>query len=710
MSLATKIAKFYLFLFLWGVLAQASAVTLVRMETVMGNIDIELYDDITPNTVANFLGYATTGAYDNTFIHRSAPGFVIQGGGYTLSGEQAQHIPENAPVINEFSKSNLRGTLAMAKLAGDPDSATSEWFFNLADNSGTLDTQNGGFTVFGRVLGDGMDVVDAIAALPRINAGGVLSQLPVRNYAGGTLLAENYVFLNQVILPRVALLPAVMDFGNVGLEYAKEADVRVLNQGVDPLTLGQVAGLDSLAAPFSIVSDTCSSQVLAAGDVCVVRIRFTPTVLGEVSESFDIPSDDADTPSVHVQLRGTGYHPLSLAPADRLQLGGVALGMSATQSLTLENVGGVDLTLYAISLSGADQQEFTLDQGAGCSVLAPAATCEVQVTLTPQTEGVKSAQLDIETDFMEQPKVSLPVVGSGQVPNILLSARALDIGDTLLGGKGGKSLELLNSGSGDLVVSGADITGADAADFQITSNSCSSLAQLQQCSIGIEFHPQRTGPHTATLVVNSNDPDKPASEATLTGFGRDAWNEVTLETGSGSVRLVAPINTALLDVARIDIPSPEQLPADFSFDHGAYQFNVQLASAGSRVAVLLAFPAGVEPTTYYMYGATPDNAVPHWYEFLWDGNTGAVFQENVVTLYFQDGKRGDSDLQADGVIVDPGTPGVARSVATNSTSGSSGGGGGGCVLGTGNGGLGAALEWLMVIGFVAVLGWRQRLQ
>lgn len=154
------------------------------MQTALGDIGIELFDSAAPLTVANFMNYVNSGAYANSFIHRSVPGFIIQGGGYTWNGSIPVAIAQNPPVVNEFdpSRSNVRGTIAMAKLSGDPNSATSQWFFNLADNSANLDYQNGGFTVFGQVIGNGMDVVDAIAALPVYNVGGAFTNLPLRNY------------------------------------------------------------------------------------------------------------------------------------------------------------------------------------------------------------------------------------------------------------------------------------------------------------------------------------------------------------------------------------------------------------------------------------------------------------------------------------------------------------------------------------------------
>lgn len=177
--------------------------TIVRLQTVMGVIDIQLLDNDAPITVSNFLNYVDAHAYDDSFVHRSVPGFVIQGGGYVWdnAANSVNAVATNAPIINEFdpAHSNLRGTVAMAKLGGDPNSATSQWFINLADNSGNLDNQNGGFTVFGTVLAKGMDVADAIAGLQRVNAGGAFTQLPLATpLAGNVVTGDNLVILQSV--------------------------------------------------------------------------------------------------------------------------------------------------------------------------------------------------------------------------------------------------------------------------------------------------------------------------------------------------------------------------------------------------------------------------------------------------------------------------------------------------------------------------------
>jgi cyclophilin family peptidyl-prolyl cis-trans isomerase len=148
-----------------------------------GTIDFAYYPDAAPTTVTNFLGYISRGDYTNSIIHRSIPGFVLQGGGYKAAAG-APSIPRQPAVINEPEITNARGTVAMAKVGSNPNSATSEFFISLANNASNLNNQNEGFTVFARVAGNGMAVADAIAALPirsYASTNGVLTDCPVTN-------------------------------------------------------------------------------------------------------------------------------------------------------------------------------------------------------------------------------------------------------------------------------------------------------------------------------------------------------------------------------------------------------------------------------------------------------------------------------------------------------------------------------------------------
>ena len=152
--------------------------TIVRVSTSIGDYSIELLDEAAPITVQNFLNYVNRDAFNGTYLHRVVDDFVVQGGAYRFQPFFGPvDVPTDPPIVNEFGASNLRGTVAMAKIDGDPNSATNQWFVNLADNV-SLDTNNGGFTVFGNVLGNGMAVLDAIDEFPVINLGFKASEAP----------------------------------------------------------------------------------------------------------------------------------------------------------------------------------------------------------------------------------------------------------------------------------------------------------------------------------------------------------------------------------------------------------------------------------------------------------------------------------------------------------------------------------------------------
>jgi len=108
--------------------------TIVEFQTSQGNFQVNLFDQTTPKTVENFLQYIDEQHYTNSVVHRVSPDFVVQGGGFTFEGLwPLARIATNAAVINEPIYSNVKGTIAMAKSRNSPNSATDQWFFNLAN-------------------------------------------------------------------------------------------------------------------------------------------------------------------------------------------------------------------------------------------------------------------------------------------------------------------------------------------------------------------------------------------------------------------------------------------------------------------------------------------------------------------------------------------------------------------------------------------------
>jgi peptidylprolyl isomerase/peptidyl-prolyl cis-trans isomerase B (cyclophilin B) len=163
----------------------------VLIETSKGNITVEVFPGQAPQSAANFLNYAKSGFYNGLIFHRVIPGFMVQGGGMLPDMSEK---PENAPIRNEADNGlkNLRGTLAMAR-TNEPHSASSQFFINVADNyflnHRGKSIEGWGYAVFGQVV-DGMNVVDAIVAVPRGNRG-----------------PHGDVPIDSVIMQRVSVLP-----------------------------------------------------------------------------------------------------------------------------------------------------------------------------------------------------------------------------------------------------------------------------------------------------------------------------------------------------------------------------------------------------------------------------------------------------------------------------------------------------------------------
>jgi cyclophilin family peptidyl-prolyl cis-trans isomerase len=190
---------------------------------VLAPVDVAMFASAKPITVTNFQNYVNQGRYINTIIHRSAyysfnplVPFVLQGGGYarpTLNNASPSIIPTFPSIQNEPGISNRRGTIAMAKVGGQPNSATGQWFFNMNDRNATdptgalLDTQNGGFTVFGRVV-NGLATLDQIAnTITSYQAGGFfgdtnLNELPLVNpilNPNVVVRPEDYVAISSIV-------------------------------------------------------------------------------------------------------------------------------------------------------------------------------------------------------------------------------------------------------------------------------------------------------------------------------------------------------------------------------------------------------------------------------------------------------------------------------------------------------------------------------
>jgi uncharacterized protein (TIGR03437 family) len=281
----------------------------VRFQTNLGDIDVVLLPESAPVTVANFLKYVNRGVYEKSIIHRSVnnPRFVIQGGGFRWLDNRTQEIPNDGPIQNEFRISNTRGTMAMAKLGDNPNSATTQWFFNLVDNAATLDGQNGGFTVFARVADDAsLAVMDEISRVRIFNGGSPFDQIPLVNYVGGTVREQNFVMVKAIVQRAITNVITAGGFGGAAFATAGSfIEIYGVGLGGDPGKEWTTGDFVNGAAPTTLgdVSVTVGGQAAYVSYVSANQIN--------VQVPANAPLGDAIP--VIVNHRGRETAPFNLA-------------------------------------------------------------------------------------------------------------------------------------------------------------------------------------------------------------------------------------------------------------------------------------------------------------------------------------------------------------------------------------------------------------
>lgn len=254
-------------------------------------MDMALFSNRTPVTRQNFLKYVTDGDYVNSFIHRSVPGFVIQGGAYGVNpSNQIFAVPTDAPIANEFGVSNTLGTISMAKLGGDPDSATSQWFVSLGENSDNLDLQNGGFTVFGRITK---------STLGNAEAFGNPTIFPVFDYSGGlnsdgnlgSPFGELPLFYTHV--PPNLFIEQLLLFSSVSLVSLPAGEAGEITT----LTYSIVSNINPAVATANVLPGGLLniSPIAGQSGSTVITVRATDSVGNTVDDSLILSVNLTDT-------------------------------------------------------------------------------------------------------------------------------------------------------------------------------------------------------------------------------------------------------------------------------------------------------------------------------------------------------------------------------------------------------------------------------
>lgn len=469
------------------------------------NIDVALFNS-TPLTRDNFLRYVDSGRYNNTLIHRSVPGFVLQGGGYDTSGTA---VTKFGTVNNEFATSprdgqgrvNTRATLSMAKKGGDPNSADSEFFINLNDNSANLDNQNGGFTTFARVVGSGMSVADTIAALQRTSFNSPFDELPTVNYpANATNSPTNANLVILTSATRLAPVSFSVSSSDTSLVVPTVSAAGVLDLAYVPARSG--------TATITVVA----TDLDGASATHTFAVNVAPAATLSISDGNNRLSP-AGSPVAYGNVLPSGSTPVA-------------------RTLSLTNNGSLTLNNLSASFTGDNAFEITSQLPTS---LASGQSVNVSVRLKTDVTGPRNSTLTFTSDGSTPQFVvpltadlRLPVVlGSGGVKSATFTQGSGATATTVtvaLSGPGTATLSLAGPGLTASPVRGGNVSVAGAAALDTivfaTTTTASSLTITSRGPALVELNSVAT---TGTASLNAFNARTTRLNGSLTfGLGNTA--------------------------------------------------------------------------------------------------------------------------------------------------------------------------------------------
>ena len=568
------IPSFCASLFLLFIVAPATAEIVVRLEieqdSIVEDVFLKLFDNDAPLTVSNFLNYVDDGDYNSSFFHRSVTDFIVQSGGFTFDPNVGsfsndpllnnfpgglQPVPKDAPVPNEPGRSNLRGTVAMAKLSGDANSATSEWFVNLADNSANLDHQNGGFTVFGEVLDTGMDVFDSIAAQPvfdRTDIHSAFGTLPLTAYTfPDPVQRENLIQINRV--NEVFSITPDLNFGQVALGSNLQPVIKIKNTGVDDLLIGTIGAVTQADSPFRVFGGPCTNRVLQQGQECGFVTSFRASEAGLYTDKFIISFSDLnidyeftltaegivkpDEPDISIV---SGFGVTEFGNVDIINADD---GVPYESSKLIQNTGDLALIFSSFLLEGPDKSEFGVSGDClDITSLDPGSTCTLNIQFSPLTTGEKASDLLISSNDPDENPFIMEITGNAMLENDGVPPDIEDAGPN----------------------------GGDGNNDGIPDSAQSNIVSLEDLRGSYVTLVSTTGLHFRNVKVSD-------------------------QTSIGDI------------------------PVNENFASGVFDFSLEGDAPFGIYEIGLILPAGNMPVSFYLYGPTNDNAQPHWYSFGYDG-------------------------------------------------------------------------------------------
>jgi hypothetical protein len=275
---------------------------------------------------------------------------------------------------------------------------------------------------------------------------------------------------------------------------------------------------------------------------------------------------------------------ISITP-ENISFGSVQAGLSAQQSVTITNTGNTGLGLSNIFIDGTDADVFTVTNQCGSS-LAPEASCAVDVTFAPSTEGTRNATLTIESTDPENESVSVPLSGKGTLaptPEISVTPESVDLGRVLSGTSATAQVAVDNNGNAALQIDSITLTGANAADF-IQTNDCTTVAAGESCTVDLNYTAGAPGVSNATLVVRSNDPETAETSVSVTA---ESYEE---PTGGSELELLLGLQgSTLINATGGTLPLNGSIATLLDIASGTFEADLEVLPTSGNFSIKLLF-------------------------------------------------------------------------------------------------------------------------
>ncbi|HOF20428.1 MAG TPA: choice-of-anchor D domain-containing protein [Bacteroidales bacterium] len=361
--------------------------------------------------------------------------------------------------------------------------------------------------------------------------------------------------------PVLTVDPSSVRFEDTPLNTTTTTKVKLTNTGNLDLIFSKIEEYKVLGSLepdyFSLVGHNCS--ILRPGQFCEVELSFKPGKTGNHYSYLHIYSNDPVNPYKKISLSGTTAYPLISCDQSKINFGYCTVGQSVTKQLTVKNVGRLPLNITRATISGSSANQFTLENP--CTILQPDESCVMQITMTPTSAADLTATLTIVSNSQYFSTYNVSLTGSTYLKNLEITPALIDFGEINTGAIFSRQIQLRNTGSGNINISGIELSGTDMYEFMPEHN-CTIINEGATCNVTVWFFPLFPGSKTASLVVVSDDAYEPTQSVILQGTGGSALPlEATINADPG-------IGTAPMEVQFSAKITGGQPPFRYQWDFG----------------------------------------------------------------------------------------------------------------------------------------------